>query len=141
MYWILEREQIRRLKEAGEPRPWSSDPVFQTTYFCNVRREDDKTTKFIRAWARELDPRHPMFVYNMIMARFLNWPDTLTEIGPIEFHDPEYLLAVLEGKAKRGEQIWSGAYVITTHGLPMGKAQYLVNRVLQGASQLAGAYI
>lgn len=39
-----ERELIRRRRAAGEPTPWTEDPVFREWRFCNVRREDDKTT-------------------------------------------------------------------------------------------------
>lgn len=140
MYWILEREQIRRLKEVGEPRPWSSDPVFQTTYFCNVRREDDRVTRFFRSFYKQW-VRHPMYEYNVILSRFLNHPPTIEDLDYIDKHDPDYILNVLESRARAGLQVWSGAYLITTHGLPMAKAQYLVNRVLQGASQLAGRNI
>ena len=35
--------------------------------------------------------------------------------------------------AKRGK-VWGGAYVITTHGIPMGKAAYLCHNVLGGAA-------
>ena len=140
LYWIREREKVRKLKESGAPKPWSEDPVFQTTYFCNVRREDDRVTRFIREWARELEPLHGMFAYNMIMARFINHPDTLTELGPIEWHDPQYITDVLTGKASRGEKVWGNAYVITTHGIPMGKVQYLVENVLGGALRALDAH-
>ena len=44
-----ERESIRRRKEAGEPGPLTFDPVLATGSFTNVRREDDKTTRFYGA--------------------------------------------------------------------------------------------
>jgi len=47
-YWMKERERVRVRKERGDPKPWSEDPVFQQTYFCNVNREYDRVTKFIR---------------------------------------------------------------------------------------------
>jgi hypothetical protein len=48
-----ERESIRRRKEAGEPAPWTFDPVLQKGSFTNVQREDDKTTRFYAANIRE----------------------------------------------------------------------------------------
>jgi hypothetical protein len=80
LYWVAERESVRKKKEAGEPKPWSDDPVFRTTYFCNVRREDDKVTKFIRQMYSPY-VAHPLFVHNIILSRFLNWPPTLEEVG------------------------------------------------------------
>jgi len=140
VYWITERERIRRKREMGLRKPWSDDPVFQSTYFCNVRREDDKTTRYIR---RHFKPwsTHPMLLYNTVLARFLNWPDSIDDVGFIEHHDPIYLMNVLEGRARAGFQVWSGAYIITTHGLPMGKVQYLVDNVLGATSKAVGANI
>lgn len=50
-YFILarEREKIKRMRLAGLPKPWTTDPIFANHRFCNVHREDDKTT----AWFRE----------------------------------------------------------------------------------------
>jgi hypothetical protein len=44
-----ERERIRIHRSQGlEPKDWTVDPVFQFWRFCNVRREDDKTTVWFR---------------------------------------------------------------------------------------------
>lgn len=43
-----ERERIRVLKEQGVPRPWTTDPVLQNHFFCNIYREYDKTTVWFR---------------------------------------------------------------------------------------------
>ena len=43
------RYQIRLRREAGEPPPWTEDPIFSDWRFCNVHREHDRTT----AWFRE----------------------------------------------------------------------------------------
>lgn len=128
IYWITEREAIRARKEANEPKPWSKDPIFQRTYFCNVRRENDTVTKFIRKmYSRYVD--HPMFEYNIIFSRFINFPPTLAAIGFIQEHDMEGLEKRLEELATRGK-IWGNAYVITTHGIPMPKVRYLCQNVL-----------
>lgn len=132
MYWIQERYRILTKKRAGLPKPWSDDPVFQTTYFCNVRREDDKITKWIRNFYSP-HVEHPMFEFNILVSRFLNWPNTL---GSLEFidkwPDPE-IEKHLQRQADIGFQIWGNAYVITTHGIKMPKLQYLTQRVLPSA--------
>ena len=38
------REAVRLAKEAGQPKPWTDDPILQNNRFCNVHREDDATT-------------------------------------------------------------------------------------------------
>jgi alpha-glutamyl/putrescinyl thymine pyrophosphorylase clade 1 len=40
IYFITEREQIRRRREAGEPKPWTTDPILRDFSFCNVQREE-----------------------------------------------------------------------------------------------------
>lgn len=140
-YWIVEREKVRQAKEAGLPKPWSGDWVFQETYFCNVRREDDRVTRWIRQnWSPEKIGWDD-YEYAMILARFLNWPDTLDELDAegSNIANPKWVMEVLERRADRGEKVWGNAYVVTTHGLPMGKAQYLCQRVLPAAYDLLGA--
>lgn len=119
-------------KNLDLPKPWSDNVVFQRTYFCNVRREDDRVSKFIR----EFYSPHvgsPFLEYNIILARFLNWPSTLENIGFLGAHNPISLEENLARLAKRGK-VWGGAYVITTHGIPMGKAAYLCHNVLGGVA-------
>lgn len=51
--YILARETIRQKRLAGEPWPWSDDPIFQNNRFCNVYREDDRTTIWFRENVRK----------------------------------------------------------------------------------------
>lgn len=132
LYWIRERYKIFLRKENGFPKPWSEDPVFQKTYFCNVRREDDKITKWIRNYYSPY-VGHGLFEYNILLARFLNWPDTLELLGYQEIYQPNLIQAFLEMKTDAKFQVWGNAYVITTHGIKMPKAQYLCENVLPAA--------
>lgn len=128
-------------KEKGLPKPWSNDPVFQRTYFCNVRREDDKVTKWIRQnWSPEKIGWED-YEYAMVLARFLNWPQTLGSLNAQEFGLSNFkdIEEWLQGWADAGFQVWGNAYVITTHGIKMPKATYLCERVLPAAYELLGA--
>jgi len=129
MYWIQERYRIRTLKHANEPKPWTTDPVFQTTYFCNVHREDDKVTRFIRDFYSPY-VADPMFVYNLVFARFINWPSTIKLVGYMREHTPRQLEDVLNFISDQGDKVWGNAYVITTHGQKMAKTKYLTEQVL-----------
>ena len=40
-----EGERIRYRRMAGEPYPWTTDPVLREWRFCNVHREHDRTTE------------------------------------------------------------------------------------------------
>lgn len=130
IYWIKERYRVLISKQEGLPKPWSDDDVFKRTYFCNVHREDDRVTRWIRSYYSPY-VGDDLFEYNIILSRFLNWPPTLDAIGYQKIHDPNRLGTNLGLLAEAGK-IWGGAYVITTHGIPMPKATYLCQNVLEG---------
>lgn len=46
-YWIGERHGIYLRKQAGFPKPWSLDPIFQRYKFVNVFRQLDRTTVWL----------------------------------------------------------------------------------------------
>jgi hypothetical protein len=53
-YWQEEREIIRLQKEESNlPPPWTDDPILQEFKFCQVFREDDRTTRWFRTHIRE----------------------------------------------------------------------------------------
>lgn len=141
-YWISEREKIRVAKESGAPKPWSADWVFQEIYFCNVRREDDRVTRWIRSnWSPD-KVGWDDYEYAMVLARFLNWPDSLAKLTPNMAKGPdlrpESVQRMIEQESIYGK-VWGNAYVVTTHGIPMGKAQYLCQRVLPAVYDRVGA--
>jgi hypothetical protein len=134
VYWVKEREAIRIKKEAGAPKPWTDDPIFQTYKFCNVRREDDTVSKWITEnWIKPNDP-HPNMWFAMIVARLFNWPPTLEEICFPQITFPE-----LKEKWRRNlkglrdigcAKIFTGAYLVSTNGVSMDKIDYILDRVL-----------
>lgn len=49
----VERENIQHKRNLGLPAPWTEDLVLANHRFCNVFREDDKTTQWFRANVRD----------------------------------------------------------------------------------------
>lgn len=121
-YWIKERWSIWYQKECDQPPPWSPDPIFQTTYFTNVRREDDKVTKYIRKWSKEAGPN---LVPALVLARMFNRPETLHAIGYPTDWDIGKMKDLAGHIRERGDQVFSGAYLITTCGEKMDKLDYV----------------
>jgi hypothetical protein len=132
MYWIEERYEILLKKKNGVGKPWSQDPIFWHTYFCNVRREDDKVTKWIRNFYSPY-VNDPMFEFNIVVARFLNRVSTLEHIGFIKEYRPDMLNKDLRLLAESGKTVWGNAYVITTCGVKQEKVDYLTHDVLPAA--------
>jgi hypothetical protein len=138
LYWIRERYDIFLKRKTGVEKPWSQDEIFQRTYFCNVHRENDRVTRWIRDYYNpQVGER--FFEYNIVLSRFINWPGSLARIGYLQHHDPSALEHTLGELAKDGK-VWGGAYVITTHGMPMGKAHYLCHYVLEQTHTLLDAF-
>lgn len=134
-HWITEREKCREGNEAQLPKPWSSDPILQNYRFCNVRREDDKVTKWIKDNWRDKYPNHPNMVLAMVVARTVNWPDTLNDIkfpnwprGSCRtwFEDARTAMKI---RRTVGRKVWTGAYLVSTNGHSMDKVDYIIDRV------------
>lgn len=128
VYWIEERESIRKKKEAGLPAPWSDNPIMQVTYFCNVNREDDKVSKWIREnWLYNKAPKY--FTFAIIVARIFNLPSTLEELKqPLEtYWWFEHAEEVLDDMQLDSKTIWNGAYIVSTNGQKIDKATYCLN--------------
>ena len=117
--WIAEREAIRLRRAAGESPPWSGDEIFQSWSFTNVRREDDRVTKWIWETWREPHADDPDLWFAMVVARFVNEPATLAEIGyPVPW-DPQHFLAVMKERKARGEKLYrDDAYMIRADNRP-----------------------
>lgn len=127
--FILAREQLRLTRESGAPAPWTDDPILQTYRFCNVRREDDATTRWIARHWREPNKDMPDLWLLMVMARLLNNVDTLIEITP-HLHSESYeVLELIRGvvrlRQERGARVFNPAYMITTAGAKQDKIDYV----------------
>ena len=113
-YWMAEREKIKLAKESGITKPWTMDPILQHFKFCNVRREDDRVTRWFAAnWRNEFYWDSPNFIPAMILGRTINWPMTLGHLGFPHKWDYDVMLSKLDEIQGKGEKVYTGAYMIT----------------------------
>lgn len=129
-YWINERHEIYMKRKARLPKPWTEDQILQNYRFCNVYRELDKVTLWISKHWRTPHADHPDLWFAMAVARLVNWPDTMAEMGFPKDLDREQFVGTIHDRQKRGEKAYSGAYIVSTNGNAMDKAEYLFDRVL-----------
>lgn len=125
--WIRNREEARRNKEAGLPRPWTADPIINQFHFCNVRREDDRVTKELRALAQKhyVTAQLPTFY---TMARMFNHAPSVEFIiqnGWEAAHD-HFLEEMVSGR-----RVYHTAYVVSTAGATVSKSRYIQSVVQQ----------
>lgn len=154
--FIEERHAVYTRKQRGLPKPWTQDPILQNYRFCNVYRELDTVTQWIAKNWRQPHTNDPDVWFAMAVARFVNWPDTLAEIGyPVPW-DAYRFCEILEARKKRGEKVFTGAYMISASGeysrvYGSSKAGYIADFVLsplwknrdyvrQGSGSLAHFY-
>lgn len=133
LYWIEERWKIRSLKDQGFSPPWTRDPVLRDNHFCNVMREDDKVTR----WIREHFGKHPAKTapMNMLVARLVNSPRSLEAMGwPFdewgEFEE-ELFRNVMSQKGA-----WGGACIVGTGGHKQSKEVYAQEIISSSAGRL-----
>lgn len=147
-YWVREREAVRLKRAAGEPKPWTADPILQSRRFCNVRREDDKVTVWIRENIRERFAEHPALWFMLCVGRWINRPETLAELmiggtrdpRPSNFICPSWpghpdfkpwlMTKVLDVIAERGAQVFTGAYTINAPPGGGSKTKHVAEGVL-----------
>ncbi len=97
-----ERWLIKQRRDSDLPKPWSADPVFQNNRFCNVFREDDRTTVWFRENIR--DPLNQSYALNpkiillaIVAFRWFNrietWDAVLSSGRTLEdiFADPDFI--------------------------------------------------
>lgn len=126
--FVVERHHVSLRKDAGAPWPWTKDKILQTYRFCNVYRERDKVTRWIRQnWSF---PGKGDVWFAMAVARLINWPDTLQHLRPLPWN-PDHFRKVMDTRMAAGVQSFGPAYIVSTNGKSMPKPLYLADYVLQ----------
>ena len=111
--WIKERHNIYKKKESGQPKPWTSDPIFLDYKFCNPFRENDKTTKWFRENIRDPDRDSPDILMDTVIFRWFNYIPTATKLMEHDLlhnWDSDIAIRILD----TAEKLITGAYVIKT---------------------------
>ena len=114
-YYINERHMMYLRRKNGVQYPWTSDAILTEYSFCNVYRELDRVTEWIRVNWREPYHDHSNLPFAMAVARQINWPDTLEEIGFPETWEPEKVKAIMQARKDRGDKVYTGAYMFPSH--------------------------
>ena len=90
-----ERENIRLKREMGSPAPWTDDPIFQKGRFLNVFREDDRGSKAILNFAKNLEKDIPTLIHFLFFARWCNRQETIDKVSSKILDHPKKLIEEL----------------------------------------------
>lgn len=72
--YARERYSILLERRTGRPRPWTKDPILDNYRFCNVFREDDRTTIWLREHVREKLPQEQLLLATIVFRWFNRIP-------------------------------------------------------------------
>lgn len=113
---INERESIKLKKAAGEPKPWTTDPILIKYRFCNMRRMDDKVSLWLLNNWYEPYRDHPNMLYAALVGRFFNLPASLEEITGLVFSDGDWkydeICKTLRARKASKKTIFNNAYMV-----------------------------
>lgn len=152
LYFVWEREAIRIAKENLHPAPWTEDNILGDYRFCNIRRRDDRVSRWIVNNLMRPNEGDKNLWFTLLIARIVNWPPSLEELlrcgvlpsSPERF-EAQRFVSVMDDLQARGKKIYTGAYMIYPTKLSPGTsksasvAQYIIADVVKNAELIREA--
>jgi len=115
---------------AGNPKPWTSDPILQKYRFCNVYREYDTVTGWIADHWRTPHQTDKNLWFNLVIARLINNPSTLADLGYSDSWNRNRFVKIMERRQGAGLRNFNPAYIVSTNGMAVPKHIYLADEVI-----------
>ena len=91
-----EREKIRKKRELGLSFPWTDDKIFRKARFLNVFREDDRGSKAILNFIKNLNNNLDFLIHALFFARWCNKQEILDNIPIKILTNPDKLRNILK---------------------------------------------
>lgn len=123
-YWefAAERQAIFERRLAGEPAPWTENPVLREYRFCNAFRAADRVSQELIAVAYADPALKPADVFlRTVLFRLFSRPTTWDliegEVGGLttETFDSRLLGDRLEKAHAAGQTLYTGAFILCAH--------------------------
>jgi len=130
LYWINERRSIYIKRALGNKPPFTDDPILQQYKFTNVNRELDRTSIWVAENIRAKYYNDPDCWFALAVAVFINKAETLAALCPLLPYDEQRMLDICRNRMARGEQVYSGAYIIRSYS-NVDRAEYIFSKVLR----------
>ena len=136
-----DREEIRLKRESGIPAPWSDDEIFQKGRFLNVFREDDRGSKAIINFSKNLNGDLIKLVQTVFFARWCNRQETLDQLEPEILSQPKklskclsqfkpwcnktaYPVEIIQWKGKHYSRLYSATHIFE-------KAKHMLSEIIK----------
>lgn len=136
LYWYFasERQRILERRVAGEPPPWSEDPVLNEFKFCNVFRAADRVSQYlIRSVAYHEEPCSSIDrLFQIVAFRMFSKIETWETVRGFLGHHPTlhelrdgFLTKALEFTKERNGRLYTGAFILCATNAYGHSAKYL----------------
>jgi hypothetical protein len=139
--FVNERELIRKNKEAGH-QPYTQNEILNKYRFCNVRRKDDRVTRWLLQHYYTNNIGDVWF--KSMIARLINWPPTLKYLlekdaipHRVEEFDVDYFIKCLEELKERNIKMFTSAYVVYPTRIEGTKSQNMSKHIIAPLSEKA----
>jgi hypothetical protein len=141
--WIDNRHDIYRKRAAGQPPPWTTDPILQRYKFTNPFRENDRVTVWMRNnWTKPNDGQQSHeILFNCCLFRMVGTSEFAQEHGWVELGapfdnptrgwNPEKTKAIIQTRMDNKQKTFTGAYIITNQGIKAPKSEVVVDHFLK----------
>jgi len=147
--FVNEREQVRLNKDSGFLQPYTLDPILAKYRFCNVRRRDDRVSKWLLTYYYRNVQGDVWF--RALLARLINWPPTLLYLMDnlviprrAEEFNPYLFIEAMKHLESKGEKVYSSAYIVYPtmvkgNTKSVNLAEYIIAPIIKIAPQIRGA--
>lgn len=130
--FMAKRETLRLKKESGAAWPWSDDPILNTYKFTNVKREHDRTTRWMREHWTKPNENRPAgeIIFNCALFRYFGTVEFAEAIGWQDDWMPFSIIDIARERMKEGLRVFTGAYIIPTLGKRQPKHETVCSDIL-----------
>lgn len=130
-YWrfAVERQNVFFRRLAGEPSPWTTDPIVLAHKFTNAYRASDRVSQYLVRhviYREDLPTSGAEVLFRTLLFKLFNkietWKLLEQTFGSITFKDYrfEHYDAVLSQAMRAGKRIYSAAYIMPPGGSAFG---------------------
>jgi hypothetical protein len=112
IWYINERWLIHEKRCKNVPRPWTQNATLRDYRFCEVRREDDRVTRWLHQHWLQPHVDDPDLWHAMCIARVFNLPSTLMGVG---WPEPW---------SRHGKRVMRTARMLKASGVPIYTSAY-----------------
>lgn len=120
-YWRFasRRQDVYLKRLAGDPPPWTDDPIIGAWRFTNVYRASDRVSQYlIRDVIYRGDPDPHETVFRILLFKWFNrietWQLITDRLGPLQVDsfDPAVVAHTLTDIRTSGRPVYSAAYIV-----------------------------